>query len=203
MEFEPLRKADFDADPIEQFRKWYGLVLESDFFQPNTMALATADSSGKPSVRMVLLKDFDSDGFVFYTNYESDKAKELAQNPQAALTFYWDTFRRQVRIEGGISKVSAEESAAYFASRPRGSQLAAWASTQSSVIESRQVLEDQFAQLQQKYEDKEVDRPAYWGGYILSPVMLEFWQHADSRMHDRIRYRLNASGEWIMERLAP
>jgi pyridoxamine 5'-phosphate oxidase len=200
---EPLHLSDFNSDPIKQFGDWFNEISATDFFQPNTMSLATADRQGQPSARMVLLQSFDPSGFVFFTNYESQKGIELAENSRAALIFYWDSARRQVRVEGEVSKISPKESDSYFATRPRGSQLAAWTSSQSQVESSRDNLDLKYKEIEKFYEDRDVDRPPHWGGYRLTPQEIEFWQHADSRMHDRIRYVLQDSGGWLMDRLAP
>lgn len=166
------------------------------------MTLATSDNDGQPTARIVLLKGFDDQGFVFYTNYESRKGLELAENPKACLLFYWSPLWRQVRIEGEIEKVSAEESDQYFHSRPLGSKIGAWASDQSSAIESRAVVEQRFEEFGFKFGDN-VPRPTHWGGYRLKPKLIEFWQGQENRLHDRLRYSLQANGSWLIERLAP
>ena len=166
------------------------------------MTLATATKAGEPDARIVLLKSFDDQGFVFYTNYQSRKAKELSDNPQACLLFYWAQLWRQVRIEGTVEKVSDEESEKYFQSRPLGSKLGAWASNQSEVIESREVLEARFAELEKRFGDN-VPRPPHWGGYRVKPIAIEFWQGQDNRLHDRLRYRFQKDGLWVIERLGP
>jgi pyridoxamine 5'-phosphate oxidase len=200
------RLASFDekdaaANPFEQFTKWWNEATHSNIEEVNAMTLATATKDGLPSARIVLLKGYDENGFVFFTNYSSDKGKELAQNPKAALVFFWKELERQIRIEGTVEKVSAEESDAYFNSRPAGSRIGAWASHQSAVIEYRQVIEQNV----KKYTEifgKEIPRPENWGGYIVKPILMEFWQGRSSRLHDRLQYRLD-SGNWIRERLAP
>lgn len=201
----PFLEADAHADPIEQFRAWFQEVWHNgQQREPNAMTLATCTKNGIPSARIVLLKGFDQDGFVFYTNYESHKAKELADNPNAALVFYWDSLSRTVRISGTVSKVSRAETEAYFKTRPRGSQLGAWASPQSDVLESREVLQNRFDEVSNKYADRDVPTPPHWGGYRVAPHTIEFWQGQTSRLHDRLRYTRNTdSNTWTRERLAP
>ena len=166
------------------------------------MTLATATADGRPTARIVLLKSFDERGFVFFTNYHSRKGDELSDNPRACLLFYWPQVWRQVRIEGAVEKVTADESDAYFSSRPLGSRIGAWASNQSEVVKSREDLEQQFAELSARYGDQ-VPRPPHWGGYRVKPAMIEFWQGRDNRLHDRLRYSLQINGSWLIERLAP
>jgi len=197
-----LSEADVDSDPIQQFKKWFSDALAAQLYEPNVMTLATADPFGKPSARIVLLKGFDENGFVFYTNYESHKAQDLVGNPQAALVFFWAELQRQVRIEGVVSKVDAQTSTDYFHSRPVGSQIGALASPQSSVLKDRFLLEEKVNQLTAEYEGKEVPRPLHWGGYVVEPTHIEFWQGRSSRLHDRIVYDLT-EGSWIINRLAP
>jgi len=198
-----LSEANAEQHPVNQFKKWFDDVLKAGFKEPTAMALATSTRNGKPSARMVLMKEFSMDGFVFYTNYQSRKGKELAQNPQASLLFYWDKLERQVRIEGAAEKVSSNVSDEYFNSRPRQSRLSALASPQSKVIEGRGVLEKKMHELESKFSGMEkIPRPRYWGGYILKPVCFEFWQGRDNRLHDRILYVLSR-GRWKMKRLAP
>jgi pyridoxamine 5'-phosphate oxidase len=187
-----------ERDPLRQFAAWFEEATEAGLRVPEAVALATATGEGAPSARMVLLKDFDERGFVFYSNYESRKGRELDANPRAALLFYWDPLRRQVRIEGGVERLPAEESAAYFRTRPLGARLSAWASRQSEVVESRAALEDAVERL----HGRELDVPPHWGGYVLRPRVFEFWQHRDDRLHDRLRYRREGDG-WVRERLAP
>lgn len=198
----PLDETTVDSDPIEQFRLWFDDAIASGSRLPESMTLATATADGKPSARVVLLKNVD-DGFVFYTNYLSAKAKELDQNPQAALVFYWVGLDRQVRVEGHVERVPAAESDEYFRTRPRESQLGALASPQSEVIESREVLEERLRALEKEYQDREVERPAHWGGYRLKPERIEFWENRPGRLHDRIAYDRQTSGSWSIKRLAP
>ena len=197
-----LAESDVAPDPIEQFRRWFDEALEADLHEPNAFVLATATPDGKPSARVVLLKGLDGRGFVFYTNYEGRKGRELEENPRAALLFYWGELERQVRVEGTVSRVSGRESDAYYASRPRGSRLGAWVSQQSRVVEGREVLEARIADLEAEYEGREVPRPAFWGGYRVEPEAVEFWQGRENRLHDRIVYR-REDGGWKIERLQP
>jgi pyridoxamine 5'-phosphate oxidase len=198
-----LHEADADADPIEQFRTWFSTALTAQLPEPNAMTLATAAHDGKPSARMVLLKGFDQNGFVFYTNYESRKGHELDENPRAALVFYWPELERQIRIEGRVEKLAQDESDAYFASLPLGSRLGAWASRQSEVIPGRQELESRLQELESEYKDRDIPRPPHWGGYRVRPEAIEFWQGRPSRLHDRLRYRKLEDGRWVIERLSP
>jgi pyridoxamine 5'-phosphate oxidase len=197
-----LSESDVDPDPVEQFRRWFDEALEADLHEPNAFALATATPDGRPSARVVLLKGFDERGFVFYTNYKGRKGRELEENPRAALLFYWGELERQVRIEGTVSRTSEGESDAYYASRPRGSRLGAWASEQSRAVEGREVLEGRVRDLEAEYEGREVPRPAFWGGYRVEPEAVEFWQGRESRLHDRISYHRGAEG-WEIQRLQP
>ncbi|XP_050157630.1 pyridoxine/pyridoxamine 5'-phosphate oxidase 1, chloroplastic-like isoform X1 [Malus sylvestris] len=196
-----------EADPFDQFRKWFNDVVAAGLREPNAMALSTAAKNGKISSRMVLLKGFDKNGFVWYTNYESRKAHELSENPHASLLFYWDSLNRQVRVEGSVQKVSDEESDQYFHSRPRGSQIGAIVSKQSTVVPGRHVLYDQYKELEEKFSDGSlIPKPKNWGGYRLKPEMFEFWQGQKSRLHDRLRYspeEINGQKVWKIERLAP
>ena len=197
-----LLEGDVDRDPLAQFRRWYADAERADIRMPQAMALATAGNDGAPSARMVLLKGLEDGEFVFYTGYVSRKAGELAENPRGALLFYWDPLGRQVRVEGTVRRVSADESDAYFATRPRGAQLAAAASKQSAVLSDRDELDARVAELERRYAGGEVPRPEHWGGYRLAPDVYEFWQHREDRAHDRLRYR-REGGDWILERLSP
>jgi pyridoxamine 5'-phosphate oxidase len=190
------------SEPLERFRAWFREAEEAGVEFPEVMTLATATADGAPSARMILLKGVDEDGFVFYTGYGSRKADELAANPRAALVLYWQPLGRQVRVEGDVERVSEAESAAYFASRPRGSQLAAWASQQSRPLESRDELEQRYAKLEREYEGREVPLPPHWGGFRLRPDAIEFWQHRDNRLHDRVRYTRAREG-WDAQVLSP
>jgi len=198
-----LDETTLDHDPIKLFRNWFDAAQASGSRLPESMTLATASKDGRPSARVVLLKQVDEAGFVFYTNYRSAKARELEQNPQAALVFYWVGLDRQVRVEGLVERVSAAESDKYFKTRPRESQLGALASPQSEVIKGREVLEANLRELEEDYRDREVERPAYWGGYRLKPERIEFWENRPGRLHDRIVYDLQADGSWTIKRLAP
>jgi pyridoxamine 5'-phosphate oxidase len=191
-----------ESDPVAQFAQWYERAQATVTPLPDAVALATATPAGHPSLRMVLLKGFDAHGFVFYTNYRSRKGRELARNPRATLLFYWGEFERQVRIDGRVERLMARESEEYFATRPRGSQLAAWASPQSALVAGRGPLERRFAAFARKYRDA-VPRPPHWGGYRLVPEAFEFWQGREDRLHDRILYRRVRGGRWRIERLAP
>ena len=197
-----LREADAATDPVEQFGRWFDEALAAGLREPNAMTLATATADGLPSARVVLLKGFDERGFVFYTNYEGRKARELGENPHAALVFYWGELERQVRIEGRVARVPEEESDAYYASRPRGSRLGAWASEQSRPVGSRGKLEERLRELEAEHEGREVPRPPFWGGYRVEPEAVEFWQGRENRLHDRLVYR-RAGGGWRLERLQP
>ncbi len=202
----PLREEDVDPDPLRQFGAWYNEAAGAGLREPGAMAVATSTVEGTPSVRMVLLKGYDERGFVFYTNYNSRKGRELEANPRAALLFYWDPLGRQVRIEGHTERTSAGESAAYARSRPRGSQLSALASPQSQVIASRRELEAHVADLAESYGDTEVPVPGAWGGFRLSPDSFEFWQHREDRLHDRLVYTVDSDRDivrWRLQRLAP
>ena len=195
---------DMLADPFDQFGVWFEAAAATGILEPNGMYLSTVDGSGRPSGRVVLLKAWDKRGFVFYTNYESRKAQAMAANPMAALTFWWVGLERQIRLEGKIEKASAEESDAYYHSRPRGSQLGAWTSPQSQVIDGREVLQSLYDETEARFADQEVvERPEFWGGYRLVPDRFEFWQGRKSRLHDRMVYELGEDGAWGLSRLAP
>jgi pyridoxamine 5'-phosphate oxidase len=201
-----LDRSQVADDPIAQFRDWFDDALDAEVHEPNAMTLATAAPDAAPSARIVLLKGLDERGFQFYTNYESQKGRELAQNPHVALVFWWPPLERQVRIEGRAERLPDEESTDYFHRRPRGSQLGAWASPQSRVVESRKALEQTLEEVTAEYEDAdEIPRPAHWGGYVVRPTALEFWQGRPNRLHDRLRYRRDDvdAADWTLERLAP
>jgi len=198
-----LSEKTIERDPIAQFQKWFADAAATGMHLPEAMTLATATKDGKPSARLVLLKQVDNDGFVFYTNYRSNKAKELEDNPFGSLVFYWRQLERQVRIDGRVVRVSARESDEYFQTRPRESQLGAIASPQSDVIENREVLEARFRELERRYEGRTINRPEHWGGYRLKPERIEFWKSRPGRLHDRILYELQSDGSWSIKRLAP
>ncbi len=200
--FPPLREDEVDRDPLAQFAAWFDEARATPIRLPETMILATATSDGRPSARAVLLKGVDARGFVFYTSYESRKGRELAENPRAALVFLWDALGRQVRVEGEVARVSPVESDAYFRTRPLGSRIGAWASRQSQPLASREALVRRAAELAAEYDDGDVPLPPFWGGYRLTPAAIEFWQHRDDRLHDRLRYR-RSEGGWTIERLGP
>ncbi|WP_414578413.1 pyridoxamine 5'-phosphate oxidase [Anabaena sp. CCY 9402-a] len=200
---EGLSETEVDPSPFVHFKKWFEQALAAQLPEPNAMTLATTTPDGKPSARMVLLKDFDERGFVFFTNYNSRKGQELVANPQAALVFWWAELERQVRILGSVEKVSETESDYYFESRPGKSRLGAWASNQSEVIPNREVLEQRMQEFQSKYENQEVPRPPHWGGFRLIPTEIEFWQGRSSRLHDRLLYTPLETGTWKIERLSP
>jgi pyridoxamine 5'-phosphate oxidase len=197
-----LTEADLAADPIQQFRAWFEAALSGGIPEPSATSLATATRDGRPSVRLVLLRGYDERGFVFFTNYESRKGRELEANPQAALVFFWQGLERQVRIEGRVEHVSARESDEYFQTRPPGARLGAWASRQSEVIPDRQALEIQCRELERQFPDGKIPRPAHWGGYRVIPETIEFWQGRPNRLHDRLRYTRQSNG-WLIERLSP
>ena len=198
-----LLEGNVGSDPIQLFAAWLQNAVDSGIREPNAMTLATADAAARPSARVVLLKSYDEEGFVWFTNYESRKGRELTANPYAALVFWWGDLERQVRIEGQIEQTSAAESDAYYQSRPLGARLGAWVSAQSSVIAGRAVLEDRLQELTARYAQSEPQRPPFWGGYRLRPAVIEFWQGGENRLHDRLVYRREGAGSWRMERLAP
>ena len=198
-----LLKKDVQMNPLQQFRKWFHEAINSEILEPNAMTLATINSEGKPVARIVLLKNLDEQGFIFFTNYQSQKGQNLSDNPWASLVFWWGELERQVRVEGKVAKISESESDQYFYSRPIGSQLGAWASPQSQVIPNRQFLENRLQEFTQQYENKTVPRPENWGGYRVIPNTIEFWQGRQNRLHDRLCYRLNEEQQWQIDRLAP
>ena len=198
-----LRRADLEADPIKQFSLWFSEAAAAQIRDVNAMSLATATPDGKPSVRIVLLKAISQEGFVFFTNYGSEKARQLEANPQAALALFWVQLERQIRINGLVEKVSLEESEEYFHSRPLGSQLGAWASSQSEVIANREALEAQLEEVAERFANLQVPLPPHWGGYRVRPETIEFWQGRSNRLHDRFRYTKQIDGLWVIERLAP
>jgi len=198
-----LSEADVQANPLQQFSIWWNEALQAEIEEVNAVTLATASADGLPTARTVLLKGFDERGFVFYTNYYSQKAAQLEENPRATLLFFWKELERQVRITGLVEKTSAEESDAYYHSRPEGSRLGAWASPQSTTIESREWLEKKVAEMEKAFTNGNLNRPPHWGGYRVKPVIVEFWQGRPSRLHDRIQYSIQTGGNWNIERLAP
>jgi pyridoxamine 5'-phosphate oxidase len=200
---QSLMESDVASNPVSQFEKWWNEALESAIIEPNAMTLATASSDGMPSARIVLLKGFSQQGFVFYTNYKSFKGIQLEENPKACLVFLWKELERQVRITGLVKKTEVKESDEYFGSRPEGSKIGAWASPQSQVIRGREWLEKEFREYHNKFKGHAPQRPPHWGGYLVQPVIIEFWQGRQSRLHDRIQYSLDDAGNWKIERLAP
>ncbi len=198
-----LDSADINTNPIQQFQKWFNEAQQTNIHEPNAMSLATVSSDGRPSLRIVLLKGIENEKFLFYTNYQSKKGIQLAENPACALTFFWPELERQIRIEGVVERVSPDKSTSYFQSRPRGSQLGAWVSPQSSTIKGRAILEERLAEMEKKFEgvDK-LPKPQQWGGYAVTPHIIEFWQGRPNRLHDRLEFA-NVEGIWKMARLAP
>jgi len=198
-----LRRNELDPDPIKQFNAWLAEALERQILEPNAMTVASVDADGQPWTRTILLKICDERGFTFFTNYEGAKGRHFEGNPQVALTFWWGALERQVNITGTLEKTSREESEAYFHSRPESSQIGAWASAQSEVIDHREQLERQFSEALEKYAGGEIPLPPHWGGYRVTPRTIEFWQGRRSRLHDRLRYTRQADGKWKIERLSP
>ena len=202
-QLQSLLENDIQKNPIDQFSIWWNQAIESQIDEVNAMTIATVDANHKPSARIVLLKDFDENGFVFFTNYNSKKGLDMLSNKNVALVFFWKELERQVRIEGTVEKVSESISDAYFNSRPEMSRIGAWASPQSTIINSREILETNFQTYQTEFEKKEIIRPPHWGGYIVKPDLIEFWQGRSSRLHDRIVYEKDGNNEWKINRLAP
>ena len=199
---QTLDEKDVNADPIMQFEKWFKEAVDSKVHEPNAMTVCTATKEGKPSARILLLRNFNESGFVFYTNYTSRKGTEIMENPNCALLFFWPELERQVRIEGVLTKQTSDESDIYFNTRPRTSKLGAWTSAQSKVIDNRKVLDEEYDLLSKKYPDETVPRPPHWGGYILKPSTIEFWQGRPSRLHDPILF-VQENNKWKIQRLAP
>jgi pyridoxamine 5'-phosphate oxidase len=198
-----LRRADLDPNPVVQFQKWFEEALNSQLLEPSAMSLATVDEDGRPSARIVLLKGADERGFLFFTNYESRKGRELAESSHAALALYWAELERQICIAGDVTKVSRAESERYFALRPRGSQLGACVSRQSSVVPDRAFLERRLQELEKQFAGRDVEMPSHWGGYVLAPMRIEFWQGRPNRLHDRFQYSKQSDDSWRIERLSP
>ncbi len=194
---------DLNKNPFKQFEVWFNDALNENLLEPNAFSLATVGSDMMPSIRTVLLKYFDNEGFVFFTNYESKKAKQIEQNPKVAALFTWLALERQIKIEANIEKISKADSLKYFLSRPKGSQLGAWVSRQSETISSRALLEQKFDEMKRKFLNKEIPIPSFWGGYILKPIRIEFWQGGEDRLHDRFLYEIQENGDWTISRLAP
>lgn len=202
-QLQSLLEKDVDANPVKQFETWWRHAIESKIEEPNAMTLSTATASGKPSARIVLLKEIKENGFVFFTNYLSRKGKEIEENPFVSLLFFWRELERQIRLEGKIKKISAEESDEYFFQRPKESRIGAWSSPQSRVIENREVLQQNVEKYNFRFENKNIPRPKFWGGYIVEPYHIEFWQGRPGRLHDRLLYILKENNVWKIERLAP
>lgn len=202
-QLQSLLETDVASNPFDQFNRWWDDAIKSELDEVNAMTLATASVTGMPSARIVLLKSVSADGFVFFTNYNSHKGKELLENPFGCLVFFWKELERQIRITGTIEKVSAAESDEYFYSRPVGSRIGAWASPQSSVIPSRETIETNIEKYEQEFAGTEIARPPHWGGYIVKPTLIEFWQGRPNRLHDRIQYTKQQEGSWKFDRLAP
>lgn len=200
---QSLMESDVAAHPVTQFSEWWQQAMNSSIDEVNAMTLATATCDGIPSARIVLLKGFNNNGFMFFTNYKSYKAMQLEENPKASIVFFWKELERQVRVVGLVKKLSAEENDTYFNSRPKYSRIGALASPQSQVIENRAWIDEAFLKLAEQYKDKDPQRPEHWGGYIIKPIIMEFWQGRPSRLHDRIQYTLEENGQWKIERLAP
>jgi len=200
---QSLSEKDVDAHPVNQFEVWWAQAIESNIDEPNAMTLATATSTGQPSARIVLLKGIRNNGFIFFSNYQSRKGRQIADNPFVSLVFFWKELERQVRIEGNIARISDKESDEYFSTRPLESRIGAWSSPQSEVIMSREILEKNVADYSEKFGTQHIPRPPHWGGYIVTPVLVEFWQGRPGRLHDRLQYSLDANAGWKIERLAP
>lgn len=202
-QLQSLLESEVDPNPVIQFESWWQQAIKGKIEEPNAMTLATCTANGKPSARTVLLKGVNDRGFIFFTNYMSRKGKEIEQNPFVSLLFFWKEMERQVRIEGVIKKISAEESDIYFASRPRESRIGAWCSPQSAVIENRELLQQNVKKYNARFADENIPRPEFWGGYMILPERIEFWQGRPGRLHDRLLYSLNENNVWKIERLAP
>jgi len=202
-QLQSLLEKEVDANPVKQFETWWQQAIDSNIEEPNAMALSTSSISGKPSSRIVLLKGIKENGFVFYTNYDSRKGKEVEDNPFVSLLFFWEKLERQVRIEGKIKKTSSSESDEYFSSRPRESRIGAWSSPQSTVIENREMLQQNVEKYNQQFGKGNIPRPDHWGGYLVEPNSIEFWQGRPGRLHDRLQYSLTKNNVWVIDRLAP